>query len=191
VIFGKCKIAALLVPCEWHVKILKSKILIVYELHKQTASCYKEIRVSFRLKRLIHFQSFRKDREEVLQRCDKVQIPRKSLTDQDCMHEQIKSRLNSGNVCYLSVQSLPSSRLLSRNITVKIYKTIILPVVLFGCESWSLTLRKEHRLRVFKNRVLRRISGPKSDELTGEWRKLNNGELPNLYLSPDIISRSN
>jgi hypothetical protein len=80
-----------------------------------------------------------------------------------------------------------SSRLLSRNVKVKIYKTIILPVVLYGCETWSLTLREEHRLRVFANRVLRRIFGPKGDEVTGEWRKLQNEEFHNLYSSPDII----
>jgi hypothetical protein len=72
-------------------------------------------------------------------------------------------------------------------VKVKIYKTIVLPVILYGCESWSLTLREEHRLRVFENRVLRRIFGPKTDELTGEWRKLHNKELHNLYSSPDII----
>jgi hypothetical protein len=76
------------------------------------------------------------------------------------MQEEIKSRLNSGNACYHSVQSLLSSRLLSRNVKVKIYKTVILPVVLYGCETWSLTVREEHRLRVFENRVLRRIFGP-------------------------------
>jgi hypothetical protein len=76
-----------------------------------------------------------------------------------------------------------SSRLLSRNVNFKIYKTIILPVVLYGCETWSLTLREEHRLRVFDNRVLRRIFGPKKDEVTGAWRKLHIEELPNLYSS--------
>jgi hypothetical protein len=80
-----------------------------------------------------------------------------------------------------------SSRLLSRNVKVKIKKTIILPVVLYGCETWSLTLREEHRLRVFENGVLRRIFGPKRDEVMGEWRKLHNEELHNLYSSPDII----
>jgi hypothetical protein len=80
-----------------------------------------------------------------------------------------------------------SSCLLFRNIKVKIYKTIILPVVLYGCETWSLTLREEHRLKVFENRVLRRIFGPKRDEVIGEWRKLHNEELHNLYSSPDII----
>jgi hypothetical protein len=80
-----------------------------------------------------------------------------------------------------------SSRLLSRNVKVKIYKPIILSVVLYGCETWSLILWEEHRLRVFENTVLRRIFGPKRDEVTGEWRKLHNEELHNLYSSPDII----
>jgi hypothetical protein len=110
-----------------------------------------------------------------------------TLTDQNCIHEDIKSRLNSGNACYHSVQSLLSSRLLPRNVKVKIYKTIIVTLVLYGCETWSLTLREEHRLRVFENRVLRRIFGPKRDEVIGEWRNLHNEELRNLYSSPDII----
>jgi hypothetical protein len=76
---------------------------------------------------------------------------------------------------------------LSRKLKVKIYKTVILPVVLYGCETWSLTLREEHRLRVFGNRVFRRMFGPTRDEVTGEWRKLHNRELHNLYSSPDII----
>jgi hypothetical protein len=110
-----------------------------------------------------------------------------TLTDQNCIHEEIKSGLNSGNACCRSVQSLLSSRLLSRNVKVKIYKTRILPVVLYGYETWSLPLREEHRLRVFENRVLRRIFGPKRDEVTGEWRKLHSEELYSLYSSPDII----
>jgi hypothetical protein len=77
--------------------------------------------------------------------------------------------------------------LLSKNLRIKIYRTIILPVVLYGCEAWSLTLRKECRLRVFKNRVLRRIFGPKRDEVTREWRKLHNEELNDLYCSPNIV----
>jgi hypothetical protein len=84
------------------------------------------------------------------------------------MHEEIKGRLNSVNACYHSVQSLLSSSLLSRNLKVKIHKTIILAVVLYGCEIWSLTLREEHRLRVFENKVLRRIFGPKTDKVTAE-----------------------
>jgi hypothetical protein len=103
------------------------------------------------------------------------------------MHKEIKSRRNSGNACADSVQSLLSSRLWSRNLKVKIYKTIILPVVLYVCETWSLTLREEHRLRVFENRVLRRIFRPKRGEVKGEWKKLHKGYLHNLYSSPDII----
>jgi hypothetical protein len=103
------------------------------------------------------------------------------------IQEEIKRRLDSGNVCYHSVQNLLSSRLLSKNLKIRIYKTIILPVVLYGCETWSLTLREEHRLRAFENRVLRRIFGPKRDEVTGEWRKLHNEVLRDLYSSPSII----
>jgi hypothetical protein len=80
-----------------------------------------------------------------------------------------------------------SFRLLSKNIKIKIYKTIILSVVLYGCETWSLTLREEHRLRVLENRVLRRIFGPKRDEVTGEWKKSHNEELNYLYSSPHIV----
>jgi len=76
--------------------------------------------------------------------------------------------------------------LLSKNLNINIHRTIILPVVLYGCETWSLTLREERRLRMFENRVLRRIFGPKRDEVTREWRKLHNEEL-NLYCSPNIF----
>ena len=69
----------------------------------------------------------------------------------------------------------------------RVYRTIILPVVLYGCETWSLTLREEHRLRVFENRVLRRIFGPKRHGVTGEWRKLHNEELKDLYCLPNIV----
>ncbi|KAJ4441124.1 hypothetical protein ANN_10974 [Periplaneta americana] len=79
------------------------------------------------------------------------------------------------------------SILLSKNLKVRIYKTVILPVLLYGCETWTLTLREEHRLRVFENKVLRKIFGAKRDEVTGEWRKLHNTELHALYSSPDII----
>jgi hypothetical protein len=74
----------------------------------------------------------------------------------------------------------------SKNIRIRIYKTIILAVALYGCETWSLTLREEHRLRVFENRVLRRIFGPKRDEVTGGLRKLHNEELHSVYSSPSI-----
>ena len=79
--------------------------------------------------------------------------------------------------CSHSVQNLLSSSLLFKNINTKIYRTIILPVVLYGCETWSIILREEHRLRVFENRVLRRIFEPERGRVTGEWRKLNNEEL--------------
>jgi hypothetical protein len=79
-----------------------------------------------------------------------------------------------------------SSRLISKNLKIKTYKTVILPVVLYGCETWSLTLRKEHRLRVFENRVLRRIFGPKREE-DGSWRKLHNDEFHSLYSSLNIV----
>jgi hypothetical protein len=77
--------------------------------------------------------------------------------------------------------------LLSKSIKIRIYKTIILPVVLYGCETWSLTLREVHRLRVFENRVLRRIFGSSRDDVTGDWKKLHNEELHNLHSSPNII----
>ena len=70
---------------------------------------------------------------------------------------------------------------------MQIYRTIILTVVLYACETWLLTLIEEHRLRVFENRVLRRIFGPKRDEVTGEWRKLHNEELKDLCSSPNIV----
>jgi hypothetical protein len=90
-----------------------------------------------------------------------------TVTNQNLIDEEIKRRLGSGNACYHSVQSLPSFHLLSKNIKMRIYKTIILPAILYGCEARSLTLREEHRLKVFENKVLRRIFGPKRDEVTG------------------------
>jgi hypothetical protein len=87
-----------------------------------------------------------------------------TLTNKNYFHGEIKSRLNSGNARCYSFQNLLSSRLISKNIKIKIYKTVILPVVLYGCEAWSLTLRAEHGLRVFENGVLRRLFGPKRDE---------------------------
>jgi len=107
------------------------------------------------------------------------------------IQEEIKSRLKSGNACYHMVQNPLSSSLLPKYKQIKIYRTIILPVVLYGYETWSLTSREERRLKVFENRVLRRIFGPKKDEVTGEWRKLHNEEVNDPYSSTNIIWRSN
>ena len=109
------------------------------------------------------------------------------LTNKNSIVEEIKSRLRSGNACCHSVQNLLSSRLLSKNLKIKIYRAIILPVVLYGCETWSLTLWEERKLRVFENMVLRRIFGPRRDKVTGEWRRLHNEGLNNLYSSPNIV----
>ena len=84
------------------------------------------------------------------------------------------------------MQNLLSSRLLSKNVKINIYRTIILPVVLYGYETWSLTSREERRLRLFENKVLR-IFGPKRYEVTGEWRKLHNAELRDFYSLPNIV----
>jgi hypothetical protein len=89
---------------------------------------------------------------------------RTTATYQNCVQEEVKSRLNLGNACYHSVQNLLSSHLLSKNLKIKIYKTILLPLLLYGCKTWSLTVKEEHRLRVFENRVLRRL------ELRGKKR---------------------
>jgi hypothetical protein len=99
----------------------------------------------------------------------------------------MKRRLNSDNVCCHSVQKLSSSRLLFKNTKISTYKTTIFLVVLYGCETWPLTLREEQRLRVFENSLLGRIFWLKRDEVTGGWRKLYNKELHNLYSSPSII----
>jgi hypothetical protein len=108
------------------------------------------------------------------------------VTNQN-LFEEIKMRMNMGNACYHSVRNPLSSCLLSRNIKIRLHRTIILPVVLYEFETWYLTLGEEHRLRAFGNRVMRRMFGPKRVEVKGGWRRLYN-ELPHkLYSVPSII----
>jgi len=121
------------------------------------------------------------------ERVDEFKYLGTTLTNQNSIAEEIKSRLRSGNACYHSVQNLLSSRLLSKNLKIEIYRNIILPVVLYGCETWSLTLWEERKLRVFENMVLRRTFGPRRDEVMGEWKRLHNEELNDLYTSPNIV----
>jgi hypothetical protein len=93
-----------------------------------------------------------------------------TVTNQNSIHEETKSRLKSGNACYHSAQNLLPSSFLSKNVNNKVYIAVILLVVSYGCETWSLTQRDESRLRLIENKVLRRIFGPKRDEVTWEWR---------------------
>jgi len=122
------------------------------------------------------------------ERVEEFQYLGTSLTNQSYIQEEIKTRLKLGNVCYHLVQNLLSSSLLSKNLKIKIYRTKILCVVLLGCETWSLTLREESRLRVSKNRMYRRIFWPKRDEVTVEWRTLNNKDINDLYSSHQCFS---
>jgi hypothetical protein len=109
-----------------------------------------------------------------------------TTTNQNLIRDEIKRILNSGNACYHSVKNLLSS-CLSKNIKIRIYKTIILLVVLYGCQTWSLALREEHRLSVFENKMLRKIFGSKKVEATGGWRTLLNEDPHNLCSFPNII----
>jgi len=110
-----------------------------------------------------------------------------TVTNQSCIHKEIKNKLHSGNACYHSLKSTLSYTLLSKSTKIKIFKTIILPVILYVYETWSLTVREEHRLRVFKNRVLWKIFGPKREEVAGGWRRLHSEDLHNLYASQNVI----
>ena len=98
-----------------------------------------------------------------VERVDEFKYLGTTLTNQNSFQNEIKSGLKLGNACYHSVQNLLSSSVLSKNLKIKIYRTTILPIVLYGCETWSLTLSEEHRLRVCENRVLRRIFWPKRE----------------------------
>jgi hypothetical protein len=102
------------------------------------------------------------------------------------VHEEIRSILNSKNACYDSVENLLPFHLLSKNLQIKLHKTIILHFVFNGCETWFLLLREEHRLRVYEKRMLR-IFGPKREEEIRGWTKQHNKEIHSLYASPNII----
>jgi hypothetical protein len=121
------------------------------------------------------------------ERVEQVKYLGTNLMDQKSKKEEIKSRLKSENACYPSVQNPLPSSLLSKNINVKIYRNIILHVVLYGCEIWCLILREEHRLRIFANRLPRKIFGPRRDEVTGRWWRLHNEELYEMYFLPNNI----
>jgi hypothetical protein len=108
-----------------------------------------------------------------------------TLTNQNDILNKIKSSLNSGNAFCLSVQSFIFSSHIKK-LKIKIYRTVILPVVLYGCETWSLALREDHRLRVFENRVLRRIFGPRMEE-DGSWRRMHNDVLLSLRFPTDVV----
>jgi len=110
-----------------------------------------------------------------------------TLMTQISIQKEIKRRLKSKDACYHSGQNLFSSSFLSKHTKIKTHRIIILPVALYGCETWSLTLREKSRLRVYENRMLRRIFGSKRDELAEEWKTLNSEELNDLHTSPNII----
>ena len=99
----------------------------------------------------------------------------------------MKNTLKSANACYHSLQNPLSSSLLSKNISIKIYSTVNLFILLHECETYSLILREEHTLTVSEHMMLRGIFGRKRDEVTGEWRNLHNEELNDTYCSPNIV----
>ena len=121
------------------------------------------------------------------ERADDLKYLGTILTEQNYIQEEIKRSFTSGNACCHSVQNFLFSSLLSKNINIKIHRNIILPVVLYGCETWSLTMNEERRLRGFEKRVLGKIFGPKRDKVTGKWRKLHKEELNDLHSSSNVI----
>jgi hypothetical protein len=110
----------------------------------------------------------------------------KRARSRNCINEEIKRRSNSRNSCYHSAHNLRSSHFVSKNLRIKVYKYLILPVILYGCETSSVTLREGHRLTIFENRMLKRIFGHKREEMVRGSRSLHNEELLNLYASPNV-----
>jgi len=140
---------------------LKRSTTQIFSLHSAVVSADKtKYMVMSRDQNAGRIHSVRMD-NSTFERVEEFKYLGTTLTNQNSIAEEIKSRLRSRNACYYSVQNLLSSRLLSKNLKIKIYRTIILPVILYGCETWSLTLREERKLRLFENTVLRRIFGPR------------------------------
>jgi hypothetical protein len=104
-----------------------------------------------------------------------------NITNSNSIDEEIMSRLNMGNVCYHLKQNLLSFSLLSKSMKIKTYRTVTLPVLLYGLKAWSLTMGQKHRLRVFENRVLKKIFGSKRNKVTGKSGRLHNEELNYPY----------
>jgi hypothetical protein len=121
-----------------------------------------------------------KTNNKSFERVEQFKYSGTTLTNQNSIREKIKGRLKSRNASYNSVQNLSPSRILSKIMKINIYRTNILPVVLYGCNAWSLTLRQKCRLRMYENKM-QEIVGPTTDEVTVEWRRPHNGELNDLY----------
>ena len=121
------------------------------------------------------------------ERVEEFQYLETNMAHQNSIQEEIKGRLKSENACYHLVQNLLSSRLLSKLLKIKIYTVINFPFVLYGCETWSVTMAEKTKMSVSENRVLMRIFGPRSDEVTREWGKLHNEKLNDPYNSPNIV----
>jgi len=124
-------------------------------------------------------------------RAEELKYLTTTITDQNCIKEDMKSRLRAGNGCCHSVQNVLYCSLLYKNLKIKIDRIIILPLSFNGCKTWSLTLKEKRRQRAFENRMLSRIFGSKRDEVAGEWRKLHNEELTEVYCSPNIVRMTN